>query len=139
MYPDFEITSRFDSDERKAILDPLIEYNDKFAGNANYIPLNVLLKKDDTVVGGLWGNSAYEWLHIELLFLPENLRGKGIGKSTVLKAETEAIARGCKHSWVDTHEFQAKGFYQTLGYSCFGELPDYPKDFARYFMRKNLL
>jgi hypothetical protein len=24
-------------------------------------------------------------------------------------------------------EFQARGFYERVGYACFGELPDYPK------------
>lgn len=139
MQPEFEITSRTDEEERCAILDPLIAYNNSLVGDSHYVPLNVLIKIDDRVVGGLWGCTAYGWLHIELLFLPENLRGNGVGRSTVSKAETEAIARGCTYSWLDTHEFQAKGFYESMGYSCFGELPDYPAGFARYFMRKELL
>ena len=37
-----------------------------------------------------------------------------------------------------TFEFQARGFYERLGYRCFGELNDYPTGFARYFMKKAL-
>lgn len=138
MHPEFEVTSRVTDHERKAILDPLVSHNEAIVGDSNYVPLNVLLKIDDCVIGGLWGCTAYNWLHIELLFLPENLRGKGVGQTTVSKAESEAIARGCTHSWLDTHEFQARGFYESMGYTCFGELPDYPLGYARYFMRKNL-
>lgn len=135
----FEVTSRFDDAERAAIFDPLIEFNTAKAGEADYVPLNVLLRdNNDKVVGGLWGHTDFGWLHIELLFFPENLRGTGWGKTAVSNAELEAVSRGCVHAWLDTHEFQARAFYEALGYTCFGELPDYPKGFARYFMRKIL-
>jgi hypothetical protein len=55
-----------------------------------------------------------------------------------MRAEREALARGCKHAWLDTYEFQARGFYEKLGYRCFGELDDYPTGFSRYFMQKAL-
>jgi GNAT superfamily N-acetyltransferase len=138
MRPEFEVTSRAFDNEKKAILDPLLSFNKNLAGDSNHTPLNVLLRIEDSVVGGLWGSTAYGWLHIEILFLPDFLRGKGFGRSTVYQAESEAITRGCINSWVDTHQFQAKDFYKSLGYNCFGELPDYPLGFARYFMRKNL-
>jgi GNAT superfamily N-acetyltransferase len=35
------------------------------------------------------------WLFVELLFVPESLRGKGIGAELLARAENEAIARGC--------------------------------------------
>jgi hypothetical protein len=41
-------------------------------------------------------------------------------------AEEEAAARGCHGAWLDTFEFQARGFYERLGYTCFAELGDYP-------------
>jgi len=54
------------------------------------------------------------------------------------RAEAEAIARGCRGAWLDTFAFQARPFYEQLGYTCFGELNDYPTGFARYFMNKAL-
>jgi hypothetical protein len=54
------------------------------------------------------------------------------------RAESEAVARGCHGAWLDTFEFQARPFYERLGYVCFGELEDYPVGSARYFMRKLL-
>lgn len=53
-------------------------------------------------------------------------------------AEREAVQRGCHGAWLDTFEFQARGFYEQLGYVCFGELPNYPLGFARFFMKKML-
>ena len=54
------------------------------------------------------------------------------------RAEHEAIRRGCHSAWLDTYEFQARGFYERLGYSGFGQLDDYPPGFVRYFMKKAL-
>ena len=91
------------------------------------------------MVGGLWGRTAYEWLFVELLFVPESLRGRGVGAELMLRAEAEAIARGCHGAWLDTFAFQARRFYERLGYSCFGELNDYPVGSALYFMKKALV
>ena len=52
-------------------------------------------------------------------------------------AERRAVERGCHSAWVDTFSFQAPGFYPKLGYEPFGEL-DYPPDFKRIFLRKQL-
>ena len=54
-------------------------------------------------------------------------------------AEREAVSRGCHGAWLDTFEFQARGFYERIGYECFGELPGYPRGFSRFFMKKILL
>ncbi len=81
----------------------------------------------------------YDWLFVELLFVPDALRGRGVGSDLMTRAETEALTRGCHSAWLDTFEFQARGFYERLGYTCFGELPNYPAGAARYFMKKALL
>jgi hypothetical protein len=38
-----------------------------------------------------------------------------------------------------TMSFQARGFYERAGYSVFAELPDFPADQSRLFMRKSLV
>jgi hypothetical protein len=45
-------------------------------------------------------------------------------------------ARGCVGAWLDTFSFQARGFYERLGYSLAGTIPDHPLGEARYFMIK---
>jgi ribosomal protein S18 acetylase RimI-like enzyme len=77
-------------------------------------------------------------LFTQLLMVPESARGRGVGKELLRRAEAEAMARGCHSAWLDTFEFQARGFYEHLGYACFGELPNYPKGFVRNFMQKSL-
>jgi GNAT superfamily N-acetyltransferase len=128
-----------DPQARQAILDRLVAYNDSKTGANDYRPLAILIKDNTgTVIGGLWGRTVYTWLFTELLFVPEPLRGQGIGSTLIMQAEQEAFSRGCHSAWLDTFAFQARGFYERRGYDCFGELPDYPPGFSRFFMKKKL-
>jgi ribosomal protein S18 acetylase RimI-like enzyme len=54
--------------------------------------------------------------------------------------QAEAIAReaGCAGIWLDTYEFQARGFYERLGFTLFGTLPDHPVGQRRFFLMKRL-
>jgi GNAT superfamily N-acetyltransferase len=126
-----------DEEVRKAILAPLVEYNSSQAGPSQNRPIAVLVKDHaNAVVGGLWGHTGYDWLFTQLLVVPAGLRGRGVGTEIMQLAEREAVQRGCHGAWLDTFEFQARGFYERLGYVCFGELPNYPKGSSRFFMKK---
>lgn len=122
----------------KAVLDSLIAFNDAKAGESGFRPLALAIEDErGHVIGGLSAATAYGWLFVELLFVPDQLRGQGLGTELLRRAEAEAAARGCHSVWLDTFEFQARGFYERLGYSCFGELKNYPAG-SRYFMTKRL-
>ena len=128
-----------DEASRTAIVAPLVSYNQARTGRSDHRPLIIVVEDAEAgMVGGLWGRTAYDWLFVELLVVPEPLRGRGLGTELMKRAEAEALARGCHHAWLDTFEFQARGFYERLGYTCFAELPNYPADFSRYFMKKAL-
>jgi GNAT superfamily N-acetyltransferase len=124
---------------RLDILAPLIAYNTAHAGPSQGRPL-VITVRDATgaITGGLWGHTGFEWLFTQLLVVPEDLRRQGIGSKMMRMAEAEALSRGCHGAWLDTFEFQARGFYERLGYECFATLPEFPKGFSRYFMKKQL-
>jgi len=92
-----------------------------------------------TIVGGLWGRTGWEWLTIELIFVPESLRGQGIARSLIGMAEEEAINRGCHSAWLDTLNPEALSLYERLGYERFGELKDFPKGGSRTFLQKKLV
>jgi GNAT superfamily N-acetyltransferase len=124
--------------EREAILGPLKAYNEVRGGPAGYRKLAVLLRdlESGKTIGGLWGWSAYDWLRIDLLFIPEQLRGEGLGAQLVRQAEAIALERSHIGVWLDTFEFQALGFYQKLGYEVFGVLPDHPRGQRCFFLHK---
>jgi GNAT superfamily N-acetyltransferase len=89
-----------------------------------------------SVVGGLWGCTNFQWLHVQMLFVPEARRGRGVGAALMASAEAEARARGCRGAHVDTFSFQAVSFYRGLGYSCFGTLEDYPPGHSQVYFYK---
>lgn len=134
-----EYTDEGRNEDREAILRGLMEYNRRNAPPPNFQMLGLLLNSSDgATVGGLWGRSAYEWLFIELLFVPETLRGAGVGRALMWQAEEVARQRQCRGVWLDTFAFQALGFYQKLGYSIFGELKDHPRGISQYWLQKRL-
>ena len=133
------VTNVPDLSVRELILAGLVAYNEAHAGPSGAQPMAVLvLDEGQRVLGGLWGWTAYGWLSIELLFLPPDLRGLDLGREVMRRAEDEARRRGCHGVWLDTFGFQARGFYERLGYAVFGQLDGYPDGFTRYFMRKAL-
>jgi GNAT superfamily N-acetyltransferase len=139
MPPTLTLTDVADESVRQAILAPLRQYNVAQTGLDDSRPLTIAVRDDEgTVIGGLWGWTSFEWLFIQLLVVPEATRGQGLGRELMRMAEAEARARGCRGAWLDTFEFQARGFYEGLGYAVFGSIPDYPPGFSRFFMRKSL-
>ena len=123
--------------DEKAILDGLIAFNEKAGGPIGYQPMAILLKDDaGTIQGGLVGRIVYHWLFIELLHLPESARGEGLGTSMMQQAEDFARNRGLAGVWLDTYHFQARGFYEKLGYTVFGTLEGHPIGGARFFLEK---
>ncbi len=134
-----ELSDVADEEVRKLIVAPLVEYNTSQAGPGNGRPLVITMKDEsEQIVGGLWGYTGYEWLFTQLLVVPSSQRGSGVGTKLMLMAESEAMRRGCIGAWLDTFEFQARGFYERIGYECFAELQNYPTGYSRYFLKKAL-
>jgi GNAT superfamily N-acetyltransferase len=139
MPPEITLTDAPSADMRKAILDPLLRFNQAQAGVIeDYRALAILISDPETheILGGLWGGTIFSQLHIDLLFVPEPLRRAGLGRRLMTLAETEAIRRGCRVVWLDTYSFQARGFYERLGYVVFGTIEDCPPGHSRFWLKK---
>jgi len=114
-------------------------YNLQHAGESGHKELGVVLRApDQKIVGGLIGATYCDWLHIDLLFVIEELRGHGYGHRLLEIAEDGARKRGAKNVYLDTFSFQAPDFYKKHGYQIFGELKDFPPGHQRYFLTKQL-
>jgi len=126
--------------QRKAIFTPLVAYNAAMVGDPRLETLALLLEdlEKGEIIGGLWGKFFHDWLFIELLFVPEDLRERGFGANLMARAESAARDRQCVGIWLDTHSFQAPVFYKKLGYEVFGSLDDYPIGASRHFLSKSL-
>ena len=102
--------------------------------------LLVIPIRDDAgaAVGGLWAVSLFQWMQVEMLLVPEPMRGQGIGSALMAMAEIEAENRGCLGMHVDTFSFQAGPFYEKIGFSLFGALDDCPPGHRRLYFQKRL-
>ena len=137
--PDILVSDQPDAALHQAVEKGLMQFNTERSGGNDYRPLNVALKEAGEFCGGLIGQTYLGWLYVRLIFIEEPFRKRGYGSKIMRAAETEAIARGCRGVWLDTYSFQARGFYEKLGYSVFGKLEDYPPGGARYFMQKRFV
>ena len=138
MIPKITLTDAPTPEMRKAIVEPLIEFNHSRIGKPEtYRSLAILLSNEsDEIVGGLYGSTAFSTLWVDLLFVPKSMRGIGIGRKLMTEAEAEATRRGCHAATL--HTFQARGFYERLGYSVFGILDDCPPGHSRFYLTKRL-
>ena len=102
-----------------------------------WLPLAIFLRDEARIVAGLAGETYCGWLFVKYLWVSDGLRGRGVGRELMARAEVRARERGCHSAWLDTFSFQARGFYEKLGYEEFGRL-DYPPGHHRHFLRKRL-
>ncbi len=137
--PSIEQLSEPTAEDRTAILAPLEAFS-KAKGFVWHPEALVLVLRNDAgaIAGGLISETNWGWLHISILAVDERIRSQGWGARLMLEAEHIAQTRGCHHAWVDTFSFQARPFYERLGYQVFGELPNYPAGETRYFLSKSL-
>ena len=114
-------------------------YNTQQAGDDQAQTLCFVLRAaDEEIVGGVIGATYWGWLHLDLMWVKEELRGRGYGHRLLTLAEEEARKRGATHVYLDTFSFQAPEFYEGLGYRVFGQLEDFPTGHQRYYMTKQL-
>ena len=114
-------------------------YNEQQAGDQKFQRLCfVLHTPDNVIVGGVIGEVYWDWFHLDLLWVQDELRGHGYGQRLLTRAEDEARQRGAKNVYLDTFSFQAPDFYKQNGYQVFGELQHFPPGHHRYFLTKQL-
>jgi GNAT superfamily N-acetyltransferase len=101
-------------------------HNVAITGQAEWYPVAFFLKNQNgEVLGGLLGDIWAAWLHIITLAVAAPVRGHGFGKELMMRAELYAVERGCTDAFLDTFSFQARPFYEKLGYRVFGMLENH--------------
>jgi GNAT superfamily N-acetyltransferase len=140
MQPRYDVTDKPPPGAFAKLWDPLHAFNERVVGDASARTLAILLREPatDAIVGGLWGRSLWGSMYIDIMFVPEDLRGGGIGASLLRQAEQEAIRRGCRQMWTDTYAFQARPFYEKMGFTVFGRLDGPTPTFPRFFLMKDI-
>jgi GNAT superfamily N-acetyltransferase len=139
MDPVLSVSSALEPNVDKVVGDGLNAFNDAIVGYADRMPLHVIVRDPESgkVVGGISGKTSLGLMFIDLVYLPEALRGQDLGTRMMALAEGEARRRSCPAGVLYTINFQAPGFYQRLGWRVFGEIPCDPPGTSRFFLTKD--
>ena len=125
--------------ETEIIRNGLKKFNDDRVGDDRHNPISLVeYDSEGNVIAGLIGGTYWGWMYIDILWVDENHRGKGIGTKLIHEAEKEAVLRKCHHVHVDTMSWQAPEFYKKHGYETIGILPDIPAGHQKYLLFKEL-
>lgn len=112
-------------------------FNLRHMGDPGRRALTLFLRDEqERVVGGLIGEIVWRWLHIGVLWVDEDRRGRGYGGGLMRVAETEGRHHGATHMFLDTFDFQALPFYQKQGFQIYGKLDGFPAGHTQYYLRK---
>jgi GNAT superfamily N-acetyltransferase len=126
-------------DDLRQLVDGVRSYNVSLTGHERPRAVaSILRDQGGNIVGGahgeLWGASV----HIAAMWVAESHRGKGYGSALLTAVEDYASNHGHLLSYLETTSFQARPFYEGLGYTVFGELPGIAPGCILFFLRKKL-
>lgn len=100
---------------------------------------NYVVKDEGKIIAGI-NALIFPWgiMYVDVLFVDESHRYKGLGSTLLKRVEGEAKAMGAALSNLTSFDFQARDFYIKQGYEIFGLLEDAPEGHTLYFLKKRL-
>ena len=121
------------------VREALMNFNKEHVGDDCHAQLSIVeYDSNGNIIAGIIGGTYWGWMYIDVLWVHEKHRKKGIGSKLLGEAEKEAIRRGCHHVHLETMSWQAPLFYQKHGYDVIGILPEIPKGNQKYLLKKSL-
>ncbi|HET9637283.1 MAG TPA: GNAT family N-acetyltransferase [Gemmatimonadaceae bacterium] len=133
-----QIDDRVSAEDEATVVRGLLAFNENWIGPSNEKPVKLVARDSEGIVGGLIGHTRWSWLYVAKLWVHERARGRGVGTRLLTAAEDIARSRGCEGASLDTFEYQARPFYEKLGYELFGTLDGYPPGYRQFYLRKSL-
>jgi len=91
------------SEEVRVLSQGLTAHALPYTQGPGFQPLGVFLRDESgTLVGGVWGQVNWHWVHIVLVWVAEHLRGAGYGRQLMAAMEHAAKERGCLFAHLNT-------------------------------------
>lgn len=83
--------------------------------------------------------NCWKVAELDILWVAEEYRRRGLGSALIRAAERAARERGCRFMTLGTFDFQARPLYEKLGFAVCGTIEDCPtKGHTHYDMIKTL-
>jgi ribosomal protein S18 acetylase RimI-like enzyme len=137
--PQFSITGDPAAEDIAFLEDQVIAFNFLTTGLRDGRLLASFVRDEaGAILAGISGFTWGGYCRVEWLWVRVDMRQQGYGKHLMEAVEAEARARGCTQIVLDTHSFQAPGFYQKLGYEIIGVSDNCPRGYQEIHLRKSL-
>lgn len=144
-----DIAIKFDNSAagQKFLDKGLTEYNSK---HSQYFSLHKFGRRTRKIgfyayernkrIGGCCGRLIMQnWIWVDLFYINEEYRKSGIGTKLMQQVEKYAVENKITGIATDTWDFQAKGFYEKLGFHLYGVLEDCPIGSTVYCFEKKII
>lgn len=90
------------------------------------------------LIGGAVGRTLGRCCELKQLWVDAAFRHAGVGSAVLRAFEQRAIERGCNTFYLSTFSFQARPFYERLGYTVQLEIPGHGAAGSKFFMVKKM-
>ena len=128
------------AEDTRYIRERFRSFNDQHGGVFPSKDLHLFARRPDgQIVGGLFGDVSWGWLHVSVLWVDDDYRRRGLGTALMDRAESEAISIGVQQAFLETTDFQGLRFYEKRGYEVFAELDDQPPGHTCFYLKKRPL
>ncbi|WP_420405759.1 GNAT family N-acetyltransferase [Nisaea sp.] len=115
----------------------LVAFNrERSAWNSRYFTVE-LRDADRRLRGGAGARVNLGTVEVSTIWLDEDLRGAGWGRRLVEAVAERGRRLEAGKILLDTYDFQARAFYEALGFSVFGTL-DYPSGHRRFYLSRDI-
>ena len=124
----FVINDNPDPGDIAFLEDQIIAFNCATTGFYDGKMLSIFVRDEQgAIIAGVSGFTWGGYCKVEWLWVHADWRHQDYGRQMMLAVEVEARARHCAQIVLDTHSFQAPGFYQKLGYEIISVIEDCPQ------------
>lgn len=97
-----------------------------------------LRDEDGRVVAGISGIAWGGCCELQAMWVDEPLRGRGLARALMARAEAEARRRGCALVQFRAYDLLTPGLYERLGYETVGVIQGCPAGSTARWYRKDM-
>ena len=122
-----------------ALLEEHVEAAAVAAAGVGVQEFGIFIRDDaDRMLGGISGIVFGGCCELQALWVDVALRGRGLARTLMSRAEAEARRRGCSLVTFRAYDLLVSGLYERLGYETVGTIENCPAGHTARWYRKDL-
>jgi len=101
-------------------------------------PIACFVRENGVIVGGVVSRIVQRRMFVDLLWVDETRRNRGLGSALLQSMERVARDRGCRDILLETLSISAARLYSVAGFRLTAQVPDYIAGFDKHVLLKSL-